>query len=1208
MNKYLKRIIFFTIVAQLGLAANLWAATFYVDNAHPDASDSNAGTESKPWKTIQRGADIAVGGDTVYVKDGVYYEAVKMRRSGSSGKYITFRNYPGDNPAVDGSKISDEKLVWWYSDGVRKNYIEWDGIDVRNSKKNGMWVVGTHNIIKNSKIHHNGTPNSTGHTGLQTTYTDNIVISNNEIYNNGWNGLSVENTSNAVIESNIVRDNSDHAGINVFPSPGLSQSSQVANHIRFNLVYNNGTGIYSRYQFNNEISNNLIYNNKDGGIFFHTESSGSSNYNSYTKIYNNTIAGNGWHSIVSQGASYLTITNNIITSTSISLSGSGHITTDNLFYGTSESGSNAITGDPRFVNLSSGDYSLASASPAIDKGKDLTTEGITRDIIDKSRPQANGFDLGSYEYGGVSKSLEALTITGPSSVTESSTGTFTATATWSDDSTSTVTPLWAENSEYATISTGGVLATTSVSQDQTVNVSASYTSGDTVKTAATSVVITDFSTAVPPDAVKPSLESITSPMQIVSATNDPVDSYIETTTSNSGSVVYSFDIDQAGLYKIVAMVYAANDASDSFVVKIDDGPENTWDMNPEGDPYFYGVWREDEVNARGTGTFDAPQFDPLTVELAAGTHTITFIGRESNARLAYSYLVMDKEPSLTDLTITGPTSITESSSGTYTATATWSDDSSSTVTPLWTEDSEYATISTGGVLATTSVSADQAVNVSASYTSGDTVKTAATSVVITDSSIEVPADSVKPKLESITSPMQIVSAPDAPVDSYIETTTSNSGSAVYSFDIDKTGLYKIVAMVYAADSASDSFVVKIDDGPENTWDMNPEGDPNLYGVWREDEVAARGTGTFDAPQFDPLTVELEAGTHTITFIGRESKTRLAYSYLMLVEADSTPPSTEPSPAEGEASPLLLFRAEAGELTAETMEIVSALDTPGGSYITPTSSTSSSAVYNFNLAQPGRYKIVAEVFAADNASDSFLVRIDDGLEDTWDMNPEGDPGQYGIWRQDEVTARGSGTFDAPQFDPLKLQFAAGNHTISITGRELNSRLAYFYLIRVPAGTELIEAESGTLTEPMLVVLGTEASGGAYVETSTRDSGSAVYSFDITEPGNYKVVGRTYSADAGSDSFKVKIDDGTEDIWDVNPKEDPALYNVWRQAEVTARGTGTFDNPQYVPLTVPLEAGKHTITFSGRETNTALDNVYLMQITTTTEPSIIKLEIE
>ncbi|MFO7606553.1 MAG: hypothetical protein R6W72_09675, partial [Desulfurivibrionaceae bacterium] len=60
MNMYLKRIIFLTILAHLGLAANLWAATFYVDNTHPDASDSNAGTESKPWKTIQRGADIAV--------------------------------------------------------------------------------------------------------------------------------------------------------------------------------------------------------------------------------------------------------------------------------------------------------------------------------------------------------------------------------------------------------------------------------------------------------------------------------------------------------------------------------------------------------------------------------------------------------------------------------------------------------------------------------------------------------------------------------------------------------------------------------------------------------------------------------------------------------------------------------------------------------------------------------------------------------------------------------------------------------------------------------------------------------------------------------------------------------------------------------------------------------------------------------------------
>ena len=57
---------------------------------------------------------------------------------------------------------------------------------------------------------------------------------------------------------------------------------------------------------------------------------------------------------------------------------------------------------------------------------------------------------------------------------------------------------------------------------------------------------------------------------------------------------------------------------------------------------------------------------------------------------------------------------------------------------------------------------------------------------------------------------------------------------------------------------------------------------------------------------------------------------------------------------------MLFKADSGALTS-TMNIVSSTDVPGGSYITPTSTTSSSANYDFNIDQPGIYKIVAEVY-------------------------------------------------------------------------------------------------------------------------------------------------------------------------------------------------------------------------------------------------------
>ena len=50
--------------------------TYYVDKNHPQASDSNPGTEALPWLTAKRAGDPlgteVVAGDTVYFKNGTY--------------------------------------------------------------------------------------------------------------------------------------------------------------------------------------------------------------------------------------------------------------------------------------------------------------------------------------------------------------------------------------------------------------------------------------------------------------------------------------------------------------------------------------------------------------------------------------------------------------------------------------------------------------------------------------------------------------------------------------------------------------------------------------------------------------------------------------------------------------------------------------------------------------------------------------------------------------------------------------------------------------------------------------------------------------------------------------------------------------------------------------------------------------------------------
>jgi hypothetical protein len=63
--------------------------TWYVGG--PNASDDNPGTASEPFATIQRAADVAVAGEVVRIRSGVYRETVIPQSSGAASEPIVFR-------------------------------------------------------------------------------------------------------------------------------------------------------------------------------------------------------------------------------------------------------------------------------------------------------------------------------------------------------------------------------------------------------------------------------------------------------------------------------------------------------------------------------------------------------------------------------------------------------------------------------------------------------------------------------------------------------------------------------------------------------------------------------------------------------------------------------------------------------------------------------------------------------------------------------------------------------------------------------------------------------------------------------------------------------------------------------------------------------------------------------------------------------------
>ena len=82
------------------------ATDYYVATNDVSASDSNNGTSiSAPFKTIKKAASVAVAGDVVFVREGVYRETVVPAKSGTSGKPIVFQPYNNELVTISGTEI-----------------------------------------------------------------------------------------------------------------------------------------------------------------------------------------------------------------------------------------------------------------------------------------------------------------------------------------------------------------------------------------------------------------------------------------------------------------------------------------------------------------------------------------------------------------------------------------------------------------------------------------------------------------------------------------------------------------------------------------------------------------------------------------------------------------------------------------------------------------------------------------------------------------------------------------------------------------------------------------------------------------------------------------------------------------------------------------------------------------------------------------------
>ncbi len=122
---------FFLLLGVAFAVSTADAATYYVDTAASNASDSNPGSASSPWKTLQKAAATLVAGDRAIIRAGTYAGRLSPANSGNSSAYIYFEAQPG--VVIDGGEI-------WIE---RKSHIEISGFKVQRTPHAGISVFGS---------------------------------------------------------------------------------------------------------------------------------------------------------------------------------------------------------------------------------------------------------------------------------------------------------------------------------------------------------------------------------------------------------------------------------------------------------------------------------------------------------------------------------------------------------------------------------------------------------------------------------------------------------------------------------------------------------------------------------------------------------------------------------------------------------------------------------------------------------------------------------------------------------------------------------------------------------------------------------------------------------------------------------------------------------------------------------------------------------
>lgn len=292
------------VVSAVGMAIGLFLLSGTLQSAQaqsctywvsPTGSDSNPGTSTQSWQTVQKAFDTATAGQTMCFYGGTYpqnsnnntcknfteaYSQCEVT-SGTAANPITFTNVSGQVAVVQGSTRIDASHITIYGTpntttncasgdtcglvfegnqvtptdnidvccvgGANPQFVKFDHVEIKNGIYHaGFYEEGCNNTLTGSYIHDNGRTNRD---------TDNGVY---------WSRQTTDGCSGAgtggLIANNVVESNYSE-GIQLFYNSSTTNPQNVV--VEENTSVKNGEyGLVFRGK-NNVLANNILYNNGD---------------------------------------------------------------------------------------------------------------------------------------------------------------------------------------------------------------------------------------------------------------------------------------------------------------------------------------------------------------------------------------------------------------------------------------------------------------------------------------------------------------------------------------------------------------------------------------------------------------------------------------------------------------------------------------------------------------------------------------------------------------------------------------------------------------------------------------------------------------------------------------------------------------------------------------------------------------------------------